>query len=269
MRDPVPGPGAIEWLTPLWPVPAAVRALSTLRGGGVSAAPYDSLNLGDHVEDDATAVTENRRRLRAAAALPAEPCWLAQVHGVGVRDLDSPLQAGPADAAVTRQPGRICAILTADCLPVLLVSRSGDRVGAAHAGWRGMAAGVIEAAVTALGCPPRELLAWLGPAIGPRHFEVGAEVREELLRSPTAGAGDEAAFEANARGRYLADLALLARQRLSRLGVVQIHGAGECTHAARTRYFSHRRDGRTGRQATLIWLARPADPLNCLPGIPT
>jgi YfiH family protein len=299
----------LRWLTPDWPAPATVRALSTLRGGGVSVPPYASLNLGGHVGDDGSAVAENRRALREAAELPAEPAWLNQVHGIDVRDLDStapigraspvgPRGAGhaglacaadapvnthapvTADAAVTRQPGRVCAILTADCLPVLLASESGDRVGAAHAGWRGLAAGVIEATVAALGSPPGELLAWLGPAIGPRHFEVGSEVREEFLRAAEAphagvrrggagaamgpadpaGSGDthrasvEAAFVPNARGRYLADLYALARLRLARAGVHRVFGGGECTYADGARYFSHRRDGTTGRQATLIWL---------------
>ena len=321
---------APQWLTPDWPVPPMVRALSTLRGGGVSEGVFASLNLGDHVGDSAGAVRENRRALRAAAGLPAEPEWLRQVHGVRVRDLDFPFGCGAstgvigsaeseslprvadaavrglesphrplasdsaassldvaaADAAVTGQPGRVCAILTADCLPVLLASETGDRVGAAHAGWRGLAAGVIEATVAALGCPPRELLAWLGPAIGPERFEIGAEVREELLRGalvpvdrPRRFAGGEAgdvasagvvggvatdddaaaaAFVPNARGRYLADLYALARLRLARLGVRRIYGGGECTHTASDKYFSHRRDGRTGRQATLIWLESPA-----------
>jgi YfiH family protein len=249
----------MKWLAPEWPAPACVRALSTLRGGGVSGPPYASLNLGDHVGDAAAAVTENRRSLRAAAGLPAEPTWLVQVHGICVRDLDALGGPGPADAAVTAQPGRVCAILTADCLPVLLAVDSdavqtGARVGAAHAGWRGLAAGVIEATVSALGASPGDLLAWLGPAIGPRHFEIGAEVREALLRGDP---GAEAAFEPNARGRYMADLYTLARRRLARLGVERIYGGGECTYTDRDKYFSHRRDGQTGRQATLIWIEPP------------
>jgi len=272
-RETVVAASRLEWLTPDWPAPATVRALSTLRTGGLSKPPYASLNLGSHVGDDATAVAGNRRALRDAARLPAEPAWLEQVHGTHVMDLDSQIPAdstgaaspapagpvGPADAAVTRQPGRVCAILTADCLPVLLASDAGDRVGAAHAGWRGLAAGVIEATVGALGAPPRQLLAWLGPAIGPRHFEVGAEVREEFLQRAAAGdtAADDAAFVPNARGRYTADLYALARHRLRRLGVERIYGGGECTYTDDARYYSHRRDGRTGRQATLIWLGAP------------
>jgi YfiH family protein len=244
---------AVQWLTPDWPVPATVRALSTLRVGGVSQAPYESLNLGDHVEDAAAAVADNRRALRAAAGLPAEPAWLSQVHGIRVKDLDGVGSdtAGPADAAVTRQAGRVCAVLTADCLPVLLTAKSGDRVAAAHAGWRGLAGGVLEAAVNSLGVSPDSVLAWLGPAIGPRYFEVGAEVREALLAGDPAA---EVAFEANARGRFLADLFALARSRLRRLGVAAVYGGGACTYADPGKFFSHRRDGKTGRQATLIWL---------------
>jgi YfiH family protein len=234
--------------------------------GGVSTVPYESWNLGAHVGDVAAAVAENRRRLRLSAGLPAEPHWLAQVHGRHVHDLDATpsapaapaapasASAPTADAAVTRRAGRVCAILTADCLPVLLASASGDRVGAAHAGWRGLAAGVIEATVEALGGPPDELLAWLGPAIGPRHFEVGAEVREALL-VPDPGAAE--AFTGNARGRFMADLYALARRRLARAGVNRVYGGGECTFAGASSYFSHRRDGTTGRAATLIWLENP------------
>jgi hypothetical protein len=246
----------IEWLDPRWPAPPTVRALSTLRGGGISTGRYASLNLGDHVHDGSEAVAENRRRLRVAAALPAEPAWLAQVHGVRIADLDAapePLapSAPTADGAVTRVPGRICAILTADCLPVLFASEAGDAVAAAHAGWRGLAGGVIEAAVQALDVAPPSLLAWLGPAIGPGHFEVGPEVRDEFVRDDP---GARAAFAPNARGRFMADLPALARRRLERLGVTRIYGSGECTHAQAERYFSHRRDGETGRQATLVWL---------------
>jgi len=259
---------SVAWVEPDWPAPSGVRALCTLRGGGASAAPYDSLNLGDYVADAAAAVSENRRRLAAAAGLPAEPAWLRQVHGASVADLDGAdfeaAAAGnalmTADAAFTRRRGRVCAILTADCLPVLLAADSGDWVAAAHAGWRGLAAGVIEATVSALSAlPPNRLLAWLGPAIGPKHFEVGAEVRDALLGGDAAagaGRGAEAAFTPNARGRFMADLAALARRRLAVAGVDRIYGGGECTFAEATRFFSHRRDGVTGRQAALIWLER-------------
>jgi len=183
--------------------------------------------------------------------LPAEPVWLTQVHGTNVVDLGVSGPGGPADAAFTRRRGRVCAILTADCLPVLLAADPGDLVAAAHAGWRGLAGGVIEATVKALRVAPEALMAWLGPAIGPRHFEVGAEVREALLAGDP---GADAAFAANARGRYMADLSALARRRLEALGVGRIYGGGRCTYAEQERYFSHRRDGVTGRQATLIWL---------------
>jgi YfiH family protein len=260
---------SVAWVEPEWPAPAGVRALSTFRSGGVSAAPYASLNLGGHVGDLPEAVAENRRRLRAAAGLPAEPWWLTQVHGTNVIDLDAAADlvaaadldaaanrdasgpVGPADAAFTRRRGRVCAILTADCLPILLAADSEDLVAAAHAGWRGLAGGVIEATVKALPVAPEKLIAWLGPAIGPGHFEVGAEVRAALLAGDS---GADTAFAANARERYMADLSALARRRLAALGVGRIYGGGRCTYAERDRYFSHRRDGMTGRQATLIWL---------------
>jgi YfiH family protein len=231
-----------------------------MRSGGASLAPYASLNLGDHVGDMPNAVAENRRRLFVDARLPAEPAWLAQVHGIALADLDAgttgvTLTAGPitADAAFTRRPGQVCAILTADCLPVLLTDDAGGVVGAAHAGWRGLAGGVIEATVGSLGVAPERLLAWLGPAIGPEHFEVGAEVREALLEKDSGAAG---AFSLNARGRFMADLGALAWRRLAALGVGRIYGGGVCTYADAKRYFSHRRDGVTGRQATLIWMDR-------------
>jgi YfiH family protein len=242
------------WFEPQWPAPSGVRLLSTLRGepggGGASKAPYACFNLGPNVGDDPLAVAENRRMLKREAGLPADPSWLAQVHGIAVADLD---EAGPhaaADAAMTRRPGKVCAILTADCLPIVFATDTGDTVAAAHAGWRGMAAGVIGATVRAMAAQPERVIAWLGPAIGPSHFEVGGEVREAFL-SADPGAGD--AFKANAGGKFLADLAMLARRQLRCLGVNRIYGGGECTYAHADRYFSHRRDGVTGRQATLIW----------------
>jgi purine-nucleoside/S-methyl-5'-thioadenosine phosphorylase / adenosine deaminase len=250
---------SVSWIEPDWPAPQGVRALSTFRSGGASVAPYASLNLGDHVGDAAATVAENRRRLVADAQLPAEPAWLNQVHGTRVADLDAAgetgpardVAAGPADAAFSRHPRRVCAILTADCLPVLLTDETGGLVAAAHAGWRGLAAGVIEATVQALKVSPAKLMAWLGPGIGPRHFEVGAEVREALILGDP---GAESAFAANNRGRFMTDLSALARRRLAALGVARIYGGEECTFTAGDRYFSHRRDGVTGRQATLIWL---------------
>jgi YfiH family protein len=242
------------WFEPQWPAPDGVRVLSTLRGepggGAASQAPYACFNLGDHVGDDSLAVAENRRMLRREAGLPAEPAWLAQVHGVSVADLDARASEAAADAALTRCPGKVCVILTADCLPIVFATDTGDTVAAAHAGWRGLAAGVIGATVRAMAAQPERLIAWLGPAIGLEHFEVGEEVREAFLKGDP-GAGD--AFRANARGRFQADLAMLARRQLEDLGVNRIYGGGECTYARADKYFSHRRDGITGRQATLIW----------------
>ena len=242
------------WFEADWPAPARVRVLSTFRGGtgngGMSQAPYGEFNLGDHVGDDPRAVAENRRRLKAWAGLPAEPSWLGQVHGTTVVDLDQPGALGSADAAVAKRKGRVCAILTADCLPIVLTTDLGDRVAAAHAGWRGLALGVIEATVRAMDTRADRLLVWLGPAIGPRHFEVGAEVREAFVNADAKAA---MAFTPNPRGRFMADLPRLARLRLENLGVSRIYGGGECTFARTDRYYSYRRDGTTGRQATLIW----------------
>lgn len=242
------------WFEPQWPAPGGVRVLSTLRGetggGGASKSPYACFNLGDHVGDNALAVAKNRRMLSREAGLPAEPSWLAQVHGVTVADLDERAPEAAADAAMTRRPGKVCVILAADCLPIVFATDTGDAVAAAHAGWRGLAAGVIGATVRAMAAQPERLIAWLGPAIGPEHFEVGAEVREVFLKGDP---GVRDAFEANARGKFQADLAMLARRQLEDLGVNRIYGGGECTYARADRYFSHRRDGVTGRQATLVW----------------
>jgi polyphenol oxidase len=242
---------ALDLLRPDWPAPAAVRAFMTTRRGGVSAGAFASFNLATHVGDDESAVSENRRRLREALQLPFEPAWLEQVHGIGVALLPRPA-TGPADAAVTFARGRVCAVLVADCLPVFLASRAGDRVGIAHAGWRGLAAGVVEATVRALDCEPRALVAWLGPSIGPAAFEVGQEVREAFLaRDP----GAVEAFRPGREGRYHADLRALARRRLAAAGVESVHGGELCTHADPERFYSYRRDGATGRMAALAWLA--------------
>lgn len=241
------GPELIE---PDWPAPPGVRAVFTLRSGGVSAPPFDSFNCATHVGDDLQAVARNRARLRARLALPAEPAWLEQVHGARTVELqggDGP--PGAADAAVTREAGRVCVIQVADCLPVLLAASDGSAVGAAHAGWRGLAAGVLDSAVRALGVAPAEVLAWLGPAIGPGHYEVGDEVRAAFAHTDAAAA----AFTANARGRWQCDLHALARVRLSTLGVGRVFAARYCTYADPARFFSYRRDGRCGRMAALIW----------------
>lgn len=233
-----------------WEAPEGVQALCTLRTGGVSAAPWDSLNLGTHVGDDLKAVAENRRRVAAVLDLPREPAWLDQQHGVRVVDMDRSTDPGPADAAITREPGRVLAILVADCTPVLLAGEDGAVLAAAHAGWRGLAAGVLEEAVAAMRTEPRGICAWLGPAIGAEHFEVGAEVRDAFL---VHSADAAAAFAPNPRGRWQCDLAWLAGARLAALGVRRVWNAGVCTYADRQRCFSYRRDGRTGRMAALLW----------------
>jgi polyphenol oxidase len=248
----------LEIMTPEWPAARNVRAAFTLRGGGVSTPPFDTLNLGAHVGDAPGAVRENRRRACAHMELPDEPAWIEQVHGSEVLELDS-LPAGAAgsarlpaaDAVVARHAGRVCVIQVADCLPVLFAARDGSAVAAAHAGWRGLAAGVLEATVRRLGEEPRRLIAWLGPAIGARHFEVGAEVRAAFLARDTGAA---AAFSANARGRWQCDLAALARRQLAALGMSAVCGGEWCTYADPARFFSYRRDGQCGRMAALIWL---------------
>lgn len=238
-----------ELLLPDWPAPARVRAVQTTRHGGCSEGVYASLNLGDHVGDDPVRVTANRDAL--SAGLPAVPYWLQQVHGTTAMRLPA-ADSNIADAAWTTLPGQVCVVMTADCLPVLLCDRAGLVVAAIHAGWRGLCHGVIEATVGAMGCPPENLLAWLGPAIGPEAFEVGPEVRAAFLeRDPRAAA----AFVSGDGDRWLADIYQLARQRLHHLGVQAIYGGGQCTYQDAERYFSYRRDGQTGRMATCIWIA--------------
>ena len=242
-------------LEPVWPALERVRAAFTLRVGGVSSAPYDSLNVGAHVGDATEAVRENRRRLQERLQLPSEPVWLQQVHGVEVLDLDALGISRAADAAVTRTPGRVCAIQVADCMPVLFAMRDGSAVGAAHAGWRGLAGGVLEATVRKFGVAPEQLLAWLGPAISQEHFEVGDDVRDAFVSHDPSAA---LAFVANPRGRWQCDLYALARRRLAALGVRDVTGGGWCTCADAARFFSYRRDGQCGRMAALIWMTSPA-----------
>lgn len=243
----------LEFVVPDWPAPANVRALVTTRAGGASRPPFDSLNLGDHVGDDPAAVLENRRRLRAH--LPAEPVWLAQAHGTRCVDAASVAAGSEADAAFAREPGIVCAVLTADCLPVLLCDDAGTAVAAVHAGWRGLAAGVVESAVAAIGLPGERLIAWLGPAIGPRRFEVGGEVRAAFVARDPAAAQ---AFVAQSQDKWLCDLYALARGRLAALGIRRVAGADFCSASDAARFYSYRRDGVTGRMASLVWLAGKA-----------
>jgi len=234
-----------------WPVPARVRSWQTTRKGGVSQGPYASLNLAFHVGDDTEAVAINRVRLRAGLGLPSEPVWMDQVHGNRVLKVDAG-DSGAADAAVTSEPGRVLAVMTADCLPVLLTTQGGETVGVAHAGWRGLAGGVIGAAVAAFDQAPSEMLAWLGPAIGAGAYEVGPEVRAAFVdQDPVAAA----AFKRNTRGRWQADLVRLARMALLRSGVVEIYSGSVCTATHEADYFSHRREAPCGRMVSLIWLA--------------
>ncbi|THF66823.1 peptidoglycan editing factor PgeF [Pseudothauera nasutitermitis] len=245
---------AESWIVPEWPATPRVGALSTTRLGGEGAAPYDRFNLALHVGDDPLVVAGNRALLHAA--LPAEPAWLEQVHGADVVDLDC-LPAGEnppprVDAALSRQPGRVCAVMTADCLPVLFRDLDATVVAAAHAGWRGLHAGVLENTVRAMAVAPERLCAWLGPAIGPAAFEVGDEVREAFLCDTPAAVS---AFQPGERpGKWLADLYGLARLRLEAVGVRRLYGGGLCTYTDAARFFSYRRDGATGRMVSVIWL---------------
>jgi len=239
-----------DWLIPDWHAPSDVRAFVTTRAGGISPSPFDSMNLGLRSGDDIQNVLRNRAILRDC--LPAEPAWLRQIHGAGVVDASTVEHEPEADASWAAGSGVVCAVMVADCMPVLLCERDGRAVAAAHAGWRGLSTGVIEATVQAMGVPPAQLMAWLGPAIGPRNFEVGEDVLQAFMKF------DERAAEAFApypgrQGKWLCDLYLLARQRLARLGVTEVTGGGFCT-VEEARWFSHRRDrGRSGRMAAFIW----------------
>jgi len=240
--------GVSSFILPDWPAPPGVRALATTRRGGVSRAPWHGFNLGAHVGDDPRAVAANRTLLRRE--LPAEPVWLSQVHGIRCVDAADTQPGTEADASFTRQRGVVCAVLTADCLPVLLCDERATVVGVVHAGWRGLAAGVIEAAVAAMGESGERLMAWLGPAIGPRAFEVGGEVRELFVDHDPQAAS---AFVA-ADGKWLCDIQQLARQRLHALGIRRVASADSCSAADADQFFSYRRDGVSGRMASLIWL---------------
>jgi YfiH family protein len=253
---PTAGDRELPLLKPDWPAPATVRAVVTTRIGGCSRGPYAGFNLGTHVGDAPDDVARNRQRLQQAVQLSQAPLWLQQVHGSRVLSLSpgAPVPASPpeADAACTTQTGLACAILTADCLPVLFCDSAGGVVAAAHAGWRGLRAGVLENTVRAMAVPPATIMAWFGPAIGPQAFEVGAEVRAAFLAED---ADARAAFVAGrAPDKFMADLYALARLRLRRAGVMQVFGGGRCTYSEPARFFSYRREPVTGRMASLIWL---------------
>jgi YfiH family protein len=236
-------------IVPDWPAPQNVRTLQTTRIGGVSRAPYDSLNLGDHVGDAPMSVARNRMLLNTL--LPSEPVWLNQVHGTVVASADNAGCLPQADACIARRRDSVCVVMTADCLPLLLCDRDGTVVGAAHAGWKGLAAGVIEATVQRMAVAPQNVFAWLGPAISQHSFEVGDDVRNLFVGThPRA----ESAFIPGATGKWFADIYELSRLRLRELGVTEIYGGAYCTFRERERFFSYRRDGVTGRMGTFVWL---------------
>lgn len=243
----------VDLIIPVWPAPANVRAIQTTRAGGVSVAPYDTLNLGMHVEDNPLNVARNRQLLNVY--VPTEPVWLNQVHDVTVVDAGATSCVPDADAAFSKSKGAVCAVMTADCLPLLFCNREGTVVAATHAGWRGLCDGVIEATIDAMQAPPGSLMAWLGPAIGPQAFEIGEDVRQEFIAQQ-----DEAkdAFVPAGGGKWLGNMYRLAQLRLGRMGVTEIYGGGIdqdfCTYTDASRFFSFRRDGKTGRMATLVWL---------------
>ena len=238
----------MEWITPDWPVPPAIKAVSTVRSGGVSTAPYAGMNLAAHVGDRPASVARNRSLLRQQLRLPAEPVWLRQVHGIRVVEADRTLPGEEADGSFTNRSSIVCAVMTADCLPVLLYERRSGIVAAIHAGWKGLAAGILQQAVDKVA--DGDWVAWLGPAIGPEAFDVGDDVRAALLsRSDRV----ITAFRPNGAHRWHADLYEIARILLRSYGVQQICGGGFCTFTDSNRFFSYRRDGVTGRMATLIW----------------
>ncbi|MDX1443894.1 MAG: peptidoglycan editing factor PgeF [Gammaproteobacteria bacterium] len=242
----------LDIILPNWDMPANVRAAATTRGGGMSHGPYRGFNLGSHVGDEPEAVEGNRRLLAGRLGLPAEPAWLEQVHGNEVVLLDElPDEPPRADAALTRTPGIPLAVLTADCLPVLFCDEAGREVAVAHAGWRGLAAGILQNTVDLFDAEPGSIHAWLGPAIGPKDFEVGEDVLQTYAaRLP----GSESLFAPDGEGKFLADIYQLARLALAGAGVTSVRGGGWSTFAEEDRFFSYRRDGETGRQATLIWM---------------
>ena len=241
------------FIIPNWPAPANVKALQTTRNGGISAAPYNSLNLGEHVKDNPLHVAQNRQLF--SQFLPSEPVWLNQVHGIDVIDATNTSCAPSADASYATRKNVVCVTMTADCLPILLCDQAGTAVASIHAGWRSLCDGVIEATVKQMSVESSQLMAWLGPAIGPNAFEVGAEVREQFMAKDAKA---EIAFK-KYNDKYLANIYKIATQRLNSLGITQIYGGGQdepwCTYTDENHFFSFRRDGLTGRMATLIWLA--------------
>jgi YfiH family protein len=242
---------ALQFLRPDWPVSKKVHAVVTTRRGGASAGPYASFNLADHTGDDRTRVQQNRALLRDALKLPADPSWLKQVHGARVVDIAAVARGATADGAYAQASGVVCAILTADCLPIFACDRDGGEVALLHAGWRGLAAGVIEEGLQQFRAATRDLIVWLGPAIGAKAYEVGDEVRQAFLVHDREAAS---AFAPSVSGKWYMDIYQLARRRLAAAGVCSIHGGDYCTATQSDLFFSYRRDGATGRMASLLWL---------------
>ena len=241
-----------HYLIPDWPAPTHIKACFTLRMNGHSQSPYDSFNLGAHVNDNANAVAANRKQLIDELGLKSSPLWLNQIHGAQAIDIETAVSTSAADAVYAKKPHQVCAVLTADCMPVFLCDRQGSIVALAHAGWRGLAAGVIENTIAAMKTPAENILAWMGPAIGPQKFEVGSEVRELFLAHDKDA---ELAFAPFAQQKWLANIYLLGRQRLQKSGVTTIYGGNHCTFTEKEKFFSYRRDGKySGRMAGLIWL---------------
>lgn len=243
------------FIQPDWQVSRRVRAIVTTRRGGISNSPYDSLNLATHVGDAREAVITNRKILREALNLPVEPLWLEQVHGTEVADARCNNECS-ADASYTNEPGHVCAVMTADCLPVFLADLQGNEVAVVHAGWKGLLHGVIEAAIKTFQAPPEKIKAWLGPAIGPENFEVGGEVRQAFLNEAQTSEVVQAAFRPveKKENKFLADIYQLAKFRLNRIGVKSVSGGDFCTVENKEMFYSYRRDGITGRMASLIWI---------------
>ena len=253
----------MNWIAPDWPAPGNVRALSTTRDGGISEGVFAGLNLGAHVGDAPARVEANRARLQQVAGIPGTLNWLNQVHGIAVHPVSDRYERAPdADAACAHEAGQACIVMTADCLPVLFCDRAGTVVAAAHAGWRGLQGGVLEASIAAMGCEPGEILAWLGPAIGPDAFEVGPEVRAAFVERVPGAAH---AFRPGDGDRLYADIYALARLELETAGVQAVYGGGLCTVRQGELFHSYRRDGRCGRMASLIWIEDRATPFAAEP----
>lgn len=239
-------------IIPNWNIPKHIHAFTTVRTGGVSKPPFDSFNLGDHVNDSPEDVAQNRALLVEKFHLPQSPLFLTQTHSTRVLELPYSGKGIEADAVYTNQPNQVCLVMTADCLPILFVSKDGKEIAAAHAGWRGLCDGVLEATVEKFQCPSNEISAWLGPAIGAKAFQVGKEVIEQFCAfDPRA---EEAFIQDNSTsGKFLGNLYQIATQRLNKLGITEISGGEYCTYTQEDLFFSYRRDKQTGRMATLIW----------------